>query len=179
MGVVRTLTFVFVTAVSLCGYGAYSQDAPSLGDLARQQRQQKAQSKAAPSKDAKASKVITNDQLPGQADAATPTAAPGSPAASTASPDGTKQSIEDIKAQFVAQRNQVSSLQARIDEMNESIRFAPGNCVANCTQWNEAQKQKQREVEQMQTQLEEAKKHLQEMEDHARKQNYGSSVYDP
>jgi hypothetical protein len=51
----------FVAAISLGAVAANSQDAPSLGDLARQQRQQKQLAKAAPSKDAKPPKVITNE----------------------------------------------------------------------------------------------------------------------
>jgi len=179
MGILRTLSVVLAAGVSLFSCAAYGQDAPSLGDVARQQRQKKAQSAAVPGKEAKPSKVITNEQLPSQTGGGNFNAGAGSGAAPISSPDGTKQSIEDIKAQFVAQKHQISSLQAHIDEVSESIRFAPGNCVANCVQWNEAQKQKQREVEQMQTQLEEARKHLQEMQDEARKQNYGSSIYDP
>ena len=70
-------------------------------------------------------------------------------------------------------------MQRQIDEINESIHFAPGNCVENCAQWNERQQEKQRQVEGMQAQLEEQRKRLEEMQESARKQGYGSSVYDP
>jgi hypothetical protein len=42
-----------------------AQDSPSLGDLARQQRQKKEQPKNASGKDAKSSKVITNEAIAG------------------------------------------------------------------------------------------------------------------
>jgi len=45
---------------------ANGQDAPSLGDLARQQRQEK----GAPGKEAKAPKVITNEEISERAEAA-------------------------------------------------------------------------------------------------------------
>jgi predicted ribosome quality control (RQC) complex YloA/Tae2 family protein len=45
--------------------------------------------------------------------------------------------------------------------------------------WNERQREKQQRVERMQAQLQEQKRRLEEMQDSARKQGYGSSVYDP
>lgn len=66
-----------------------------------------------------------------------------------------------------------------MDELSESIRFAPANCVANCVGWNERQREKQQRVERMQAQLEEQKRRLDDMQESARKQGYGSSVYDP
>jgi hypothetical protein len=170
----------FVAAISLGAVTANGQDEPSLGDLARQQRQQKQQAKTAPGKDAKPPKVITNEELPAH------TAAPSSPAASgdeTASPpdsaNAPKVPGEQWKSQIQSQKNQIASLQTQIDQLNESIRFAPSNCVENCVSWNERQKQKQQQVENMQAQLEEQKKHLDEMQESARKQGYGSSIYDP
>src|SRR5882762_9227800 len=76
------LVFVLGAAVSLFAGAAYSQDSPSLGDLARQKRQQ---SKAAQGKDAKASKVITNEEIPEHAAPAIPVAGEegGSSAASS------------------------------------------------------------------------------------------------
>jgi uncharacterized protein HemX len=71
------------------------------------------------------------------------------------------------------------SLQSNIDKLNDSIQFAPGNCVAGCVQWNERQKQKQQEVERLRSQLETQKKRLQSMQESARQQGYGGTVYDP
>ena len=86
---------------------------------------------------------------------------------------------EQWKSQIQSQKNQIASLQTQIDQLNESIHFAPANCVENCVSWNERQKEKQQQVERMQAQLEEQKKRLDEMQESARKQGYGSSVYDP
>ena len=70
-------------------------------------------------------------------------------------------------------------MQRNIDKVNGSIQFAPGNCVAGCVQWNERQKQKQQEVERARAQQETQKKRLESMQESARKQGYGSSVYNP
>jgi len=93
--------------------------------------------------------------------------------------NGAKQPAEHWKSQILAQKNQIASLQRQVDEISESIRFAPANCAANCVGWNERQREKQQRVERMQAQLQEQKSRLEEMQDAARKQGYGSSVYDP
>ncbi|MGA9471858.1 MAG: hypothetical protein WBV36_05300 [Terriglobales bacterium] len=180
MSTSRRIFLFFVVAISLGTVIANSQDEPSLGDLARQQRQQKQQAKAAPGKDAKAAKVITNEELPSHTAAPSPSAtAGGEPASPPDSTGGPKVPAEQWKSQILSQKNQIASLQTQIDHLNESIHFAPANCVENCVSWNERQKQKQQQAEGMQAQLEEQKKHLDEMQESARRQGYGSSVYDP
>jgi hypothetical protein len=178
MGTRSRLILVLGAVGSLFAAIAYAQDSPSLGDLARQTRQQKEQ-KAAQGKDAKASKVVTNEEIPEHAVAA-PVVAGGEHGSSMpASSNGAKQSAEHWTSSILAQKNQITTLQNQVDEINESIRFAPANCVANCVGWNERQREKQQRVERMQAQLQEQKRRLEEMQDSARKQGYGSSVYDP
>jgi hypothetical protein len=181
MGMKCKLILVLTAAACLFAGSASSQDSPSLGDLARQQRQQKEQSKTAPGKDAKASKVITNEEIPEHAAPASAQAASGAASQSSlpAPSDGAKQPAEHVKSQILAQKNQIATLQGQVDELNESIRFAPANCVENCVGWNERQREKQERVERMQAQLEEEKRRLEDMQDSARKQGFGSSVYDP
>lgn len=158
---------------------ALAQDSPSLGELARQQREQKKQTKTSQSKDAKGSKVITNEEIPEHASSAPEQVAGDHTASTDANPDAAGQPVEDVKSQIEAQKGEIESLQKQIDQLNESIKFAPGNCMRGCEQWNERQKQKQQQVEQIQAQLEEEKKHLEEMQESARKQGLGSSVYEP
>jgi hypothetical protein len=181
MGTRCKLILVLMAAAYLFASTAIGQDSPSLGDLARQQRQQKEQSKTAPGKDAKASKVITNEEIPERAGSAQAPAAGSEESRSSmpASSNGAKQSAEHAKSQILVQKNQIASLQSQVDEINESIRFAPANCVENCVGWNERQREKQQRVERMQAQLEEEKRRLEDMQDSARKQGFGSSVYDP
>jgi mannitol-specific phosphotransferase system IIBC component len=169
---------------------AQDDNSPSLGDLARQQRQKKAQSKTAQAKDNKESKVYTNADLPAGADPKSGNAPdrPGDSAAQATdlgksgmptSAAEAGQGSEQMRSQILEQKNQIAELQKQIDDVNESIRFAPGNCVRNCEQWNERQQEKQQQVQQMQAQLDELKKQLEEMQESARKQGFGSSVYDP
>jgi chromosome segregation ATPase len=172
----RKLVFVLGAAVSMFAGAAYSQDSPSLGDLARQKRQQ---SKAAQGKDAKASKVITNEEIPEHAVSAPVPAGEEGGSSAPASSGEAKQPAEHWKSQIQAQKSQIASLQKQIDQVNESVRFAPANCVGRCAEWNERQREKQQQVERMQSQLSEQKKRLDEMQESARKQGYGSSVYDP
>ena len=180
MGTRCKLILVLTAAVCLAAGTAKSQDSPSLGDLARQQRQQKEQSKIAPGKEAKSSKVITNEQIPEHPEVSTATTANGGErTAQPGTASGPKQPAEHWKSQILAQKHQVASLQGQVDELNESIRFAPANCVANCVGWNERQREKQQQVERMRAQLEDQKRRLDDMQDSARKQGYGSSVYDP
>jgi hypothetical protein len=157
---------------------ACAQDSPSLGDLARQQRTQK---ESPAGKHAETPKVITNEEIPEHAAPEQPSAAPrGEGGAMPASASGTKQSAERWKSQIQAQKGQIASLQKQMDSLNQSVRFASHPCAGpRCVEWNERQRQKQQQVERMQAQLDGEKKHLEEMQESARRQGYGNSVYDP
>jgi hypothetical protein len=193
--------FLLVSALAalfaVCAYG--QDDSPSLGDVARQTRQQK-QQKEAQAKDAqgkdkqgkdtlgkgaqapKTPKVVTNDEIPEHTPSALPHN-PDQPQVVSYYPQqpsgGWKPSADQWKNQILQMKNYIASLQAQIDQLNDSIHFASGNCVSGCVQWNERQREKQQQVEQMKTQLEDQKKRLEDMQETARQQGYGSSVYDP
>jgi hypothetical protein len=170
--------FIILTLSVLTLQAINAQDAVSLGDLARQQRQQRDQSKTAQNKSSKQPKVITNADLPEHSDSSAPASDSTKPSLPVPN-DGSKPSSESVRSQIQSQKTEIASLQKQIDELNGSIRFAPGNCVRNCEQWNEHQQQKQQQVERMQAQLDEEKKNLEQMQELARKQGFGSSVYDP
>ena len=170
-----SLAVLSVIVFAMSCFSALAQDAPSLADLARRQRQQKQQAVAP-----KASKVITNADLPESASSPslpTQTGAPTGASSLSASNQGA--SAEVWKSQIMAQKSAVSSMQSRISQLNDSIHFAGGNCVANCVQWNERQKQKMDEVERMKMQLDDENKKLETMQESARRQGFGSSVYEP
>ena len=180
---------VLFLCLTCCSVFAFAQDEPSLGDAARQSRQQK-QQKASPTKDgaakdaqpAKTPKVITNDEIPERTSAVASHGSADQPRAVSYSPSssgGGKIPADQWKSLILSQKNAVSSLQSEIDKLNDSIHFAPANCVANCVQWNQRQREKQQEVERLQAQLEDQKKKLEDMQETARQQGYGSSVYDP
>lgn len=144
-----------------------------------------AQSADAAAKDTaapKSSHVITNDEIPEHV-GSTFTSAPNSPTpdSSGASPktgDHDAQA-EQWKSQIQAQKSAIASLEREIASLNESVHYAGGNCVANCVQWNERQKEKQDRVEVMKQQLDEQQKRLEDLQESARKQGFGSAVYEP
>jgi hypothetical protein len=155
---------------------SFAQDSPSLGDLARQQRQKK----AAQGKDAKPAKVITNAEISAHSASAPETqTSEAQPASSAPAASNDPKEAEHWKSQIQAQKSQIASLEKQIDQINQSIQFAPGNCVEGCVEWNKRQQEKQQQAERMQSQLQEQKNQLEQMQESARKQGYGSSVYDP
>jgi hypothetical protein len=176
---VRGIFLLFATVLCVPALLAYGQDAPSLGDLARQKREQK-------QKDGKETqqpkKSFSDDENPNAAGGSAPASASGGEhPSSSGSPasKGAKLPPEQWKSQIQAQKSQISTLQSQIDKLNDSIQFAPANCVSGCVQWNERQKERQQQVERARAQLEDQKKRLQDMQNAARQQGYGNSVYDP
>ncbi len=157
-----------------------SKDAPAKDASGKDNR--------ATAKDAQAPKtphVYTNDEIPEHVG---PTVPAGQPYQNQYAnyrqnyyPTGTGQAglADQWKAQFQAMKSSIANMQAQINSINESIHYAGGNCVSNCVQWNERQKQKQEQVEMMKQQLEQMQKRLEDMQEAARKQGFGSSVYDP
>lgn len=180
----RTL-LLLASVAGLSGLLVNGQDSQSLGNIARQARQQK-QNKETQDKTGQApakSKVITNEEISGHSEPATDDSRSGSKdhgAADThPSSGGAKISAEQWKSQIRRQMEAISTLQSNIDKVQDSIQYAPANCVSGCVQWNEHQQQKQQQVDRMRAELETQKQHLHEMQESARQQGYGSSVYDP
>jgi hypothetical protein len=199
---------VMILAGVLCGVALSAcaqDDTPSLGDVARQSRQQRQQQKdtqpkaaetrtnkevqnQVPDATAKVTapterKVITNDEIPSHI-GPTATYQPGQ-LQTWAHPgndhqDGSeKPSAEAVTAQFRAMKDSLASLETTIADASESIQYAGGNCVTNCVQWNEQQKRKQDQIDALKAQLAEGRQQLEQMQEAARKQGYGSAVYDP
>lgn len=192
----RRALIVFVASCCLFAGASSAQEAQSLGDIARQVRLQKQQKEA----QTKPSRPATSDSLAADSNTAavqkpahtlsnedesvyTPSAnASGRPSVKqdgNSEPAALKDRAEEVRSQIQAQKSSIADLKQQIDSIGGSIHYAGGNCVANCVQWNEHQKDKQDEVERMKAQLDEQEKHLEEMQDTARKQGFGSSVYDP
>jgi hypothetical protein len=177
------ICFVGLTLFALLAKG--QDDQQSLGDVARKTREQKQQNKDAQSKTtatAKAPRVITDEEVAhstNDSTAASSSQNDSNGATSAAGAPTGKLPPDQWKSRISAQKNAVSTLQNNIDKVNESIQFAPGNCVSGCVQWNERQKQKQAEIERMRAELAEQQKRLEEMQDSARQQGYGSSVTEP
>ena len=205
----RRLLFLLSVGALAAGIAAYGQDdSPSLGDVARQSRLQKQQKDnqakdGTPAKDAKSAsskdapvkvasakdpqtktskKVVTNDEISEHiGPTSTLPAKSKTPAAYTPPPnygDG-KVPPEYWKSQIQAHKAAIASLQSQISNLAASIQYAGANCVSNCVEWNEEQQRKQQELESMKSQVEAMQNQLEDMQDMARKQGYGTAVYDP
>jgi chromosome segregation ATPase len=223
----RNFSLLFLASLFLLAAAAFGQDdSPSLGDVARHARLQKAQlqktdrdSSAASEKNGQSQdapnqsvqtgdttkpatdaisdsatkdgppakptkRVITNDEISEHIDPtgsrpANSLAADDDDSGRESAPVQAKGSAEQWKAQIESAKVTVANLQQNINQLSASIQYAGANCVANCMQWNERQKQKQDQVESMKGQLESAEKTLEDLQDSARKQGFGTSVTDP
>ncbi|HTS10197.1 MAG TPA: hypothetical protein VMP68_31835 [Candidatus Eisenbacteria bacterium] len=188
-------TFALI-AVALLSTVCLGQDSQSLGDVARQARAQKqaknsASRASSDSKDQdasspdgsrpKATRVITNDDSPNATDPTpvVPKQSSESIAPSAQAHGNREEQGDNWKSQIQAQKEAIASLESQITELSNSIHYTGANCVANCEKWNENQQRKQEQVETMKAQLDEQKHHLEEMQEQARKQGFGSSIYDP
>ena len=198
-----------------CAMATCAQDAPSLGDVARQARQQKqqrdAQARDSLSKDvqpqnnaaqtktptnpdtqakdtasnlqnAKAAKhVITNDEIPEHV-GPTSTRPPGdnnipNPVAYyPQQPSPMQGAAEQWKVQIQGMKSYLANMQGQIAQLEH---YAAGNCISDCVQSNAQQRRKQEQAEMMKQQMAEMQKRLEDMQEMARKQGFGSSVYDP
>lgn len=158
-------------AAFCCAVIACAQESPSLGDLARQQRQ-KEKSRTAQIK------VVTNEEIPEHPDS-TPEAASPDTGATHPSSHGQTESAERVKSQIRTQENQIAQLQRNIDRVIKSIPRAPIDCANGCPHWNERERRMQAQIERLQAQLQDEKRRLGEMQESARKRGYGNSVYDP
>lgn len=158
-----TILLTWVCILAAVGYGQ------SLGDVARQQRQERL------AKDPNAApKVITNDDMPSSAEV-------------PASHKGRREDLSlhhqktagQWKAEIQGQENQIAALQNQIERVNASIHFARVPLSGWAAQRNERQLEKQENVKQMQAQLEELQQRLEDTQEAARKDGYGNSVYEP
>jgi hypothetical protein len=168
-------------AMVLLSAGVLFAQETSLGDLGRQQRgKQKAKSGMS------AARVITDDDMPKRPDA--PMQSENAkedekderaPNRDSRSPAPNSQSAEYWKAQILIQKRSVSAQQEQVNQFRESIHFVEANRYVNGAQYNEQQRRRQIQLDQMEKQLEQQKKRLADMQDSARKAGFGNSVYDP
>lgn len=186
-----TRGFLVLAVISsfCCGLPAVAQDSPSLADAARQARLQKqkyadAQPIRGVASDSPASKtprVITNDEIPEHVESSMTSGRTANAQGAARPSEGygaPKLSAEQWKAQIQSQKNAIASLQREIATVTASIHF-PEHCLRNCVQRNERQIQKESRVDEMKAQLEEQQKRLEDLQESARKQGFGNSVYEP
>src|ERR1700739_3438062 len=174
LGLIVVVIAIFALSTDSLGQ---SSDPPSLGDLARKQRE-KQQSK---NSTAKPKKVVTDEDMPAHA--------PDEDVAHSDSPHGEMsgertasdvlQSGDQFKSAIARQKGVIADLKAHIDKLNASIHFVQANAYRNGVEYNKIQAQKQQEAERLQGQLDEQQRGLEHMQETARKAGYGSAVWDP
>jgi predicted RNase H-like nuclease (RuvC/YqgF family) len=173
--------FLTISASALLmSSAAYGQ---SLGDIARANREKQNAENAS----AAEPKVITNANLPKDPDTnqepaeAQSAASPSSAAADHRSAQqrlSEQRAPDQWKRQILAQKNKMATLQARIDQLNASIRSAGGS-VQYEGPYNRYQARQLQRVAQIQLQLDEQKMKLDQMQEAARHAGMHSAVYDP
>jgi hypothetical protein len=180
--------------VNLAAYGQ------SLGDIARENREKKniEDPSAAPPK------VITNKDLPKDPNPnpGSSEAAPGANAAASSATDGSpaqrsadqrsaelrsanqrsaqqrlaeQRAADQWKRQILAQKYKMATLQARIDQLNASIRSADGSAQFE----GPVNRYQARQLQQVQRQLDEQQRRLDQMQEAARRAGMHTAVYDP
>jgi predicted RNase H-like nuclease (RuvC/YqgF family) len=173
--------FLKISAIALLmSSAAYGQ---SLGDIARANREKQ----NAENTSAAQPRVITNANLPKDPDANQEPveAQSGTSASSTAADHHSAQqrlaeqrAADQWKRQILAQKNNMATLQARIDQLNASIRSAGGS-VQYEGPYNRHQARQLQRVAQIQLQLDEQKMKLDQMQEAARHAGMHTVVYDP
>jgi predicted RNase H-like nuclease (RuvC/YqgF family) len=173
--------FLKISAIALLmSSAAYGQ---SLGDIARANREKQ----NAENTSAAQPRVITNANLPKDPDAnqEPAEAQSGTNASSTAADHRSAQqrlaeqrAADQWKRQILAQKNKMATLQARIDQLNASIRSAGGS-VQYEGPYNRNQARQLQRVAQIQLQLDEQKMKLDQMQEAARHAGMHTVVYDP
>ena len=174
----RIFLTIFAIAL-LVSSAAYGQ---SLGDIARENREKKTDDASAAQP-----KVITNADLPKDPDAnQEPAEAQSEASASSQAVDhrsaqqrlAEQRAAEQWKRQILAQKNKMATLQARIDQLNASIRSAGGSVQYEGPS-NRYQARQLQRVAQIQLQFDEQKMKLDQMQEAARHAGMHSAVYDP
>lgn len=189
----RILTLLAV-GVCACALSVSAQDVPPLGDVARQTRveKQQVQSNSAPATDSssdatasqtvaqpKTSHVITNEDLPANHAVLAP--APAEANRGNLRPAGAteiKHPAAYWKAQALQLKNSIAQVQRRIDVLTDSLRAVLTNSTDEPV-WNYREKERQRQIDDLQARLNDLRRRLEETQESARRQGYGSSVYDP
>ncbi len=177
MRCLQLLAVIAVFAFSMESLGQ-SSDSPSLGDLARKQRDKQQQNKNSATKP---KKVVTDEDMPAYApdEDVSPDDGPHGEMSAEHSASDVLQSGEQFKSAIARQKEVVADLKAHIDKLNSSIHFVEANAYRNGVEYNKVQAQKQQEAERLQGQLDEQKRNLEQLQEKARKAGYGSAVWDP
>lgn len=166
-------TILFLSILIAIATTQKSASAQTVADAAREARNSKPQSK--PSRGVQ-HKVYTNETL-----GASPSAyeVPGKMVTSRVPESrSAKTTALQWKAAIASQKNVVEVLRAQIEKTEKSIQFVTANGYSNGPQYNAEQKKRQDGVAIAKKRLEQEQQKLDEMKESARKEGFGSAVYD-
>jgi hypothetical protein len=176
----RQFRLPVTTLVLLAGVTVYGQ---SLGDVARESREKKAEAAAT-----KPPKVITDGDLPKDATgpdktmsskaqtASSPKA--GTSGAASASPTDPR-AAERWRTQILAQKRAVATLEKRLARFQASLSSVDADAIARGEILSRSQALEQERLAQVQEQLEEQRAKLLELQEDARRAGMHTQVYDP
>ena len=156
----------------------------SLGDVARENREKKAESAAtAPPK------LITDSDLPKNAQGPEEAGASGKVQAASAGKTGAgraaatspldPRAMEQWRKQILAQKRTVATLEKRLARFQASLSSVDANAIARGEIFSRSQALEQERLAQVQEQLEEQRAKLLEMQEEARRAGMHTQVYDP
>lgn len=171
--------------------------AQSLGDVARENREKKADTTSAAQP-----KVIRNKDLPKDpeadpvADQVATAAQPASVPPANKSPEQSaadrraeqhfaqqrlaeQRAAEQWKRQILAQKDKIAALQSRIDHLKATLQFADVSVYPYAGPYNRDQARQLRRITQLQQQLDEQQRKLDQMQEAARHAGMHTAVYDP
>jgi hypothetical protein len=170
----RHLAVPISALLVLASVTAYGQ---SLGDVARETREKKAESTAA-------QKVITDLPKDTQDEGGIPSKAQPAPLGKTRakatviSPVDTR-AAEQWRTQILAQKRTVATLEKRLARYQGSISSVDQSAIARGEILSRSQALEQERLAQVQEQLEEQRAKLLEMQEEARRAGMHTQVYDP
>jgi hypothetical protein len=176
----RNFGVPITTLLLFASVTAYGQ---SLGDVARENREKKAEPAAtAPPK------VITDGDLPKDAQGDEEAGASGK--AQTASPRKTAvgkatatspdpRAMEQWRRQILAQKRTVATLEKRLARFQASLSSVDANAISRGEIFSRSQALEQERLAQVQEQLEEQRAKLLEMQEEARRAGMHTQIYDP
>jgi hypothetical protein len=177
---IRRFFFIPLLALLIVPMSGYAQ---SLGEVARQQKDGKNQKSGSPP--ASTPKKVYTDEDFGSSESKDPGAAPtkdkaGSSTGSHAEKE--KQptmSADEWRAKIQRKKDIIAALQDRIDKLDASVNYVQNNrnLYTNAPEYNAYQHRKQLAAEQLKGVLEQQKTDLSDLQDQARQQGFGNSVY--
>lgn len=136
----------------------------------------------------KPKKVITNDEIPehvGPTSTRPVTAAQrrnGEDCGCTppSGPNPAMNAGDFWKSQIQAMKSSIAMMEQQLARLDQSVQFSQTPCATtNCVENNQRQRQKETQSQVLKSQIEQMRQRMEQMQETARQQGFGSSVYDP